>query len=111
MKSSPTTRSPQEAQPRFGLRSGEWRIVAMIAAIKVLLFIYATRSYQILEGKALIGWFGWLEIWNRWDSVNYLKLAELGYSTTGETKTLLGFYPLYPWMIRVLALGSNKYLI
>jgi len=111
MKSPPTTNDPLEVRPRLGLRPGEWRIVAMIAAIKVLLFFYATRSYQLLEGKPLSGWFGWLEIWNRWDAVNYLKLAELGYSTTGETKTLLGFYPLYPWLIRVLALGSNKYLI
>ncbi|MDX6612426.1 MAG: hypothetical protein QOD75_1612 [Blastocatellia bacterium] len=111
MKSPPETSNPQEVRPRFGLRSGDWRIVAMIAAIKLLLFFYATRAYQLLEGKPLSGWFGWLEIWNRWDAVNYLKLAELGYSSTGETRTLLGFYPLYPWLIRVLALGSNRYLI
>ncbi len=102
---------PKEETVRLGLRPGDWRVVGMIAAIKLVLFFYATRSYQVLEGKPLSGFFGWLEIWNRWDSVNYLKLAELGYSATGETKTLLGFYPLYPWLIRIVALGTGKYLI
>lgn len=110
MKSETKQTDPVSAA-RFGLRPDDWRIIGMIAAIKIVLFVYATRAYQVLEGKAVIGWFGWLEIWNRWDSVNYLKLAELGYSAAGETRTLMGFYPLYPWMIRVLALGSGRYLI
>jgi hypothetical protein len=100
-----------EEQTRLGLLIGDWRVVGMIGAIKLVLFFYATRSYQVLEGNPLSGFFGWLEIWNRWDSVNYLKLAEFGYSAMGETKTLLGFYPLYPWLIRIVALGSGKYLI
>lgn len=83
----------------------------MIGVLKVILFFYATRSFQMLENKPLSGFWGWLEIWNRWDAVNYLKLAEFGYSATGETKTLLGFYPLYPWLIRFLTFGSGKYLI
>ena len=102
---------PKEETVRLGLQQGDWRVVGMIAAIKLVLFFYGTRSYQVLEGKPLPGFFGWLEIWNRWDSVNYLKLAEFGYSATGETKTLLGFYPLYPWLIRIVALGTGKYLI
>jgi len=96
---------------RLGLLPSDWRVIGMIVAIKVLLFFYATRSFQILENKPVSGFFGWLEIWNRWDSVNYLKLAEVGYSATGDTKTLLGFYQLYPWLIRLLTFGSGKYLI
>lgn len=83
----------------------------MIIAIKAIIFYYGTRSYQVLENKPVSGFFGWLEIWNRWDSINYLKLAQFGYSPTGDTKTLLGFYPLYPWLVRLVALGSGRYLL
>jgi len=100
-----------EARALFGLHAGDWRVITLIATVKVISFVYATRAYQILEGKPLSGFFGWLEIWNRWDSINYLKLAQLGYSATGETKTLMGFYPLYPWLVRAFAFGSANYLL
>ena len=29
---------------------------------------------------------GWLGIWNRWDALNYQKIAQFGYSATGELK-------------------------
>jgi dolichyl-phosphate-mannose-protein mannosyltransferase len=54
---------------------------------------------------------GWLEIWNRWDALNYQKLAQYGYSATGETAPLLVFFPLYPWTVRLFAFATHDYLL
>lgn len=83
----------------------------MILAIKALIFLLGSQSYQVLENKPIAGLYGWLEIWNRWDAVNYQKLAEFGYSATGELKPLLVFYPLYPWTVRLFAVVFQDLLV
>lgn len=46
-----------------------------------------------------------LEAWKRWDSAHYLNIAENGYSGAVENgeHIFLVFYPLYPWLIKVLS--------
>ncbi len=96
-KASPVT---ETEETRWGLRRHEWQMIAIVISIKALLFLFAGQSYQVLQDKRLTGLRGWLEIWNRWDAVNYQKIAEFGYSATGEMRPLLVFYPLYPWTVR-----------
>ena len=99
------------AEPtRWGLRPREWRLLALIVAIKAVLFLFAVQSYQVLQDQRVTGMRGWLEIWNRWDALNYQKLAQFGYSATGELRPLLVFYPLYPWTVRLFALVTRDYL-
>ena len=42
--------------------------------------------------------------WRKYDAYHYLKLAELGYEayTEGGKPLFLVFFPLYPWLIRLL---------
>ena len=96
---------------RFRLRRREWRLLALIVAIKGVLFLFAVQTYQVLQNQRVAGVRGWLEVWNRWDSLNYQKLAEFGYSAAGELKPLLVFYPLYPWTVRLFAFVFRDYLI
>jgi Gpi18-like mannosyltransferase len=42
-----------------------------------------------------------LEPWNRWDTQWYLKIAAQGYATDDGS---LGFYPLYPLLVRVVGI-------
>lgn len=100
-----------EEPKRLGLRRREWRLIAIVVSIKALLFLYGGQSFQVLQNQRLAGWRGWLEIWNRWDALNYQKLAQSGYSATGELKPLLVFYPLYPWIVRLFAFVTRDYLI
>lgn len=95
----------------WGLRRRELRTIAIIMSIKALLFLFAGQSYQVLQNQRVAGLRGWLEIWNRWDAVNYQRLAQFGYSATGELQPLLVFYPLYPWTVRLLAFISRDYLV
>lgn len=100
------------AEPALlGLRHREWRLIAIIISIKALLFLFAGQSYQVLQNQRVAGLRGWLEIWNRWDALNYQKLAQFGYSATGEMQPLLVFYPLYPWTVRLFAFVTRDYLV
>src|SRR5258705_13484592 len=106
-KASPVT---ETEETRWGLRRHEWQMIAIVISIKALLFLFAGQSYQVLQDKRLTGARGWLEIWNRWDAVNYQKIAEFGYTATGEMRPLLVFYPLYPWTVRLLAFFTRDYM-
>jgi len=101
-----------QSEPSFlGLRQRELRTLAMVVSIKALLFLFGAQSYQVLENQRVAGLRGWLEIWNRWDALNYQKLAQFGYSATGDLQPLLVFYPLFPWSVRLLAFVIRDYLV
>jgi hypothetical protein len=95
----------------LGLRHHEWRMLGTVISIKALLFLFAGQSYQVLQDQRVDGWRGWMGIWNRWDALNYQKLAEFGYSGAGENLPLLVFYPLFPWTIRLFTLVTRDYLL
>jgi hypothetical protein len=107
---NPPVKGPAEPT-RWGLRHRELRIIAIVVSIKALLFLFAVQSYQVLQNQRVVGVRGWLEIWNRWDALNYQKLAQFGYSATGERQPLLVFYPLYPWTVRLVAFVTRDYLV
>ena len=103
--------SRDEDEAKFwGLRRHELRMLAIIISIKAFLFLLAGQSYQVLQNQRVDGIRGWFEIWHRWDALNYQKLAQFGYSATGEMQPLLVFYPLYPWLVRFVTLITRDYL-
>ncbi len=102
---------PRSAPTFLTLRRREWRTISIVVSIKALLFLFGVQSFQVLQNQRVTGRRGWLEIWNRWDSLNYQKLAEFGYSATGELQPLLVFYPLYPWTVRLFAFVTRDYLV
>jgi hypothetical protein len=112
-KDQTSTPPDQEvAEPTLlGLRHREFRMIAIVICIKALLFLFAIQSYQVIQNQRVAGARGWLEIWNRWDALNYQKLAKFGYSATGELQPLLVFYPLYPWTVRLFAFFTRDYLV
>lgn len=98
-------------ETRWGLRHREWRMIGFVISVKALLFLFAGQGYQVLQDQRVAGIRGWLEIWNRWDAVNYQKIAQFGYSATGELRPLLVFYPLYPWSVRLLTFVTQDYVL
>lgn len=79
-----------------------WPLVAFVLAVKALLLVHGAQSFQVPWDFALTEPNGFFGIWNRWDSLNYLHIAEFGYQATGAKRHLLAFYPLYPALIRLL---------
>src|SRR5438132_6279337 len=91
------------------LSKRDWLVVGWALAIKCLVFLFGAESYRILENKQLPGPHGWLEIWNRWDSLHYLRIAEFGYSAKDTLQAW--FYPLFPWCVCLVAQATGDYLV
>jgi hypothetical protein len=87
----------------------DWLVIGWVLIIKFLLFVFAAKSFQVLEDRPLPGKCGWLEIWDRWDSIHYQHLAQFGYTSSYDSKAWL--YPLFPWCTRWVAWLSGNYLV
>ena len=82
-------------------------MVGWVMAIKVLLFVIGGKSYPMLWNSYITSPRQWLNIWDQWDFGYYQKIAEFGYS--GEDGSI-AFYPLFPWLIRLVVSISGSYL-
>jgi hypothetical protein len=91
------------------LSRDDWLVVGWVLSIKILLFVFGAKSFCILENKPLPSKLGWLQIWNRWDSLHYLQVAQFGYTASSVMKSW--FYPLFPWFTRFVAYITGNYLV
>ena len=62
-------------------------------------FVFGFCTYLVVENKMPPE--GWLDIWNRWDAVRYIEVAQQGYGgeASGEHRFMIVFLPLYPLTI------------
>lgn len=105
-----TTNSAAALAPRFWQRL-DWSLIALILAVKALIFFFGVQSYRVLANKQLENWHDWLDIWNRWDSLRHIRLAQIGYSGAGSDKADIIGFPLFPWLVRFFALVFQDYLL
>lgn len=82
---------------------------------KAVLFITGVHMLSLCV-MAMFGEFenirlqDFLDAWTRWDGSHYLNIAENGYQGAVEDgqHLFLVFYPLYPWLIRIVSLFLMK---
>ncbi|MBA3543411.1 MAG: hypothetical protein H0T83_03090 [Chthoniobacterales bacterium] len=86
-------------------RRWDWPTIALILGLKALILTFGVQAVASLTTAHP----GWLEIWNQWDAMHYLRLAEQEYSAAGDTRVSLVFFPLYPWLVRVAAFLVRDY--
>lgn len=89
------------------LQAIDWSVVLLVLAVKALVFLFAILSF---DSRASLPEH-WMEMWNRWDSLHYQAIAEHGYSGAGEARVQLAFFPLYPWLVRLIAHACGNYLL
>ena len=89
------------------MRRWDWQTIGLVLGIKLLLLTFGIQAAASLTTSH----GGWLEIWNCWDAVHYLHLAERGYVAVGDGRVSLVFFPLYPWLVRVTAFVLHDYLV
>jgi Gpi18-like mannosyltransferase len=73
-----------------------------IFLINRILILTINFVFYVLEnsGKTLrIDCFR--DIWGKWDTTNYLSIAQHGYQNIGDERFLIVFYPLYPFLISI----------
>jgi len=88
---------------RWSAADGETAL--LVLALKGLVLFAATLSIGTLFDQSET----WHTLWNRWDATHYLKLAENGYTATGDGRFSIVFYPLYPWLVRAFAFVCQSY--
>ncbi len=107
--------------PLHSERSSEWRsVLALWLASRSVLWVVvllAASLIPLFRGRPLLNYTHprhpspLFDSWARWDSEWYLAIAEGGYGLTLEDplqrarypyQPTAGFFPLYPWLIRVL---------
>jgi hypothetical protein len=108
-------RAPARAKGGGGVaawaRSLEWDLVGRMLALKALVLFFGWQAYQVLSNQTSATWRGRLEIWNRWDALHYLALSQHGYTATGERAIQIAFFPLYPWLTRLVAFFLSDHLV
>jgi hypothetical protein len=88
----------------FGLTAADRSVVAMVLVIKAMVLGFGALAFQIANGERVRTLTQWLSIWHRWDGHQYLLIAQQGYGAAGDQRLALAFFPLYPWLIRLLAI-------
>lgn len=81
-------------------------LFAIIFVIKAATFLLSYVSFQIFQNTTPTI----LELWNRWDTSNYINIAENGYTNVGHSSLFIVFFPLYPLLIRLFAVFIGDYL-
>jgi len=88
----------------------DWLVIGWSLGIKFVLIALGAASYQAFEEEDVPFGRPWLEIWNQWDAVHFLRLAEFGYSAADKFKAW--FYPFYPCCVRFFSyITAGDYLI
>ena len=91
------------------LRHHEYtRVLLLILVIHALTCV----ASLLVHGMHIFSWpaVGALPaLWNRWDAGWYLHIAEHGYATEGPQLRTIAFYPLFPWLIRLMSVLMQDY--
>ena len=88
------------------VRGWDWETIGLVLGLKVLLLTFGVQAVASFNPAHR----SWLEIWNNWDTLHYLGLAEHGYVAAGDSRVSLVFFPLYPWLIRLTAFFARDYM-
>lgn len=77
-------------------------IAAITLFSRLIIFMFAFLWNYFNEGD-MQGFFKSFEkLWVRWDSPHYIYLAENWYVNEGTAKIFIAFYPLYPFLMKIL---------
>ncbi len=88
-------------------------IVLLFITTRVALIVITYFGYVLLTASqysnAPVNTVVFFNTWNRWDAVNYIRIAQHGYQTQAD----LAFFPLFPLLIACIShvLGSWSYLL
>lgn len=87
-------------------------IIWLFVATRLLLVMVTYFGYILLtvpkDSHAAVNTVALFTSWNRWDAVNYVRIAQHGYQSIYDT----AFFPLFPLLISAIShvLGSWSYL-
>lgn len=89
----------------------DWHLAAIVLITKFLILFLSFQAFQVLVNTPINSWGDFLGIWKRWDAVHYLDIAQYGYTTVGDRKFDLAFFPFYPFLIRIVSYLVGNYVV
>lgn len=89
-------------------RLADWQYILLaLLATRIGLSVAGVIAAAVLHGPnrhlELLPAFPLLEMWAQWDAEHYIAIAVDGYSYQPGQISNLPFFPLYPWLIRLIA--------
>ena len=87
------------------------KVILTVLIAKALVLVFAAQAFLTVGEKPLNANESFLGIWNRWDALQYLKIAQEGYVSKGDDRFLIVFFPLYPALVALLQLIVRDYLL
>ena len=87
------------------------RVLATVLITKALVLLFAVQAFEIFEDRSVNSVGGVFAIWQRWDALQYLKIAENGYTAVGDDRFLIVFFPFYPLLVSVFSFLTGNYLV
>ncbi len=89
----------------------DYGTVGLVLALKGLILMFGAIAYQVQADQPLTHWQEGLALWNRWDAPHYINIAENGYQATGDDRRLVVFFPLFPWLVRLVATLNGNFVL
>ena len=74
---------------------------AVTLASRLAIYLLAYAMYRLL-GVGDAGFSqSFVRLWRHWDTGEYLKIAQDGYTAVGDDRLMIVFFPLYPLLMRL----------
>ena len=89
----------------------DWQLAAVVLITKFLVLFLIFQAYQVLYQTPANSPGGFFDIWKRWDAIHYLDIAQYGYTTEGERKFDLAYFPLYPFLAGIAGFIIGNYVV
>ncbi|MGH7247577.1 MAG: mannosyltransferase family protein [Pseudomonadota bacterium] len=107
---------PKPAPSRYrrkipGLCSEDWQVLLTVLILSLVTLLFGAIAYELTADRRIGPPLHWLAIWNWWDAPHYLELARRGYRNVGDDRFLIVFYPLFPWLVRLVSAAVRSALI
>ncbi len=93
------------------LKAVDWQLVSIVLITKFLILFLSFQAYQVIVNTPINSWSDFFGIWKRWDAIHYMDIAQYGYTTDGDRKFDLAFFPFYPLLVRIASYVIGNYIV
>ena len=100
------TRAGERLAPKYAALARKYKFISSILFLVVIsrlvIVLIAVMALMLVRNQSpdpnSLAW-----LWSKWDAGHFLDVAKHGYLNVGEERFFIVFFPLYPFLIRILA--------
>jgi hypothetical protein len=100
------TRAGERLAPKHAALARKYKfipsILFLVVISRLVIVLIAVMALMLVRNQSpdpnSLAW-----LWSKWDAGHFLDVAKHGYLNVGEERFFIVFFPLYPFLIRILA--------